>query len=206
MGREGKIIFIEGVDGCGKSTLVNNLKDKYGDKLCYFREPGSTPAGDKIREILLSDEISTNELTDVLLFTASRCEMYKSNIEKLLEDDNRIIIVDRSVVSTMVYQPMKYVYLNEPEKIKQMHQNIMCYNNFINYDKVIIYYMDVDSDTIVKRLANNERELNKRDSIDKSTIEVIQAMYRYVLDNYFKDKYVNSKNVDLENLIDNLLK
>ena len=197
---QGRLIFVEGVDGCGKTTLINNIKEKFGNDIYYFREPGSTPAGDKIREILLDDTIKTNELTDMMLYTASRCELYKNYLEELLEK-NKIIILDRSVISTLVYQPMKYLFNNELEKVKKLQDKIIEMNDFINYKKVTIYYIKEDPNIIHERLLNRPDQLNKRDNIDTTIIHIMQNMYEYVLNHYFEHQYFNSKDISLEDVI-----
>jgi thymidylate kinase len=47
--KKGKFIVIEGGMGSGKSTLYNQLKSKYR-KWSFYREPGSTPFGERIRK------------------------------------------------------------------------------------------------------------------------------------------------------------
>ena len=52
------LISIEGIEGCGKSTLIEQLKNKlpamYTERVFhFFREPGATPWGEKIRSLLL---------------------------------------------------------------------------------------------------------------------------------------------------------
>ncbi|MFA4960629.1 MAG: dTMP kinase [Candidatus Pacearchaeota archaeon] len=102
----GFYIVIEGGDGCGKTTqcelLYNKLSKEYG--ITRIREPGGTPLGDKIRELLLNkQEEELSAITELLLFSASRCH----SIEKLVMpalDRGEIVLSDRNYFSTLAYQ------------------------------------------------------------------------------------------------------
>ena len=97
-----KVIIIEGPDGCGKTTQVNLLREKI-PSLKYYREPGSTAVGERLRSILLDPEVGDlDPITEAMMFTASRIELYKHIKENSNDDD--VIIFDRSYISTYVYQ------------------------------------------------------------------------------------------------------
>ena len=74
----GKFITIEGTDGSGKSTQIGLLMDylnKKGVDVLFTREPGGTPIGEKIREIIL--DVNNREMapeTEALLYAASRSQ------------------------------------------------------------------------------------------------------------------------------------
>ena len=58
---KGKFIVFEGCEGVGKSTQLRLLKEyleKTGQKAVFTREPGGTPVGEKIRSLLLGEEMS----------------------------------------------------------------------------------------------------------------------------------------------------
>ena len=82
--KEGLFITLEGVEGAGKTTLVDfieNLLVKTGHDVVKTREPGGTKIGEQIREILLKNE--NNELTDdteLLLIFAARAQHIKEVI------------------------------------------------------------------------------------------------------------------------------
>jgi len=104
-----KSLFIsfEGIDGCGKSTQVNMLMEKFlksGDKASLVREPGGTKICEEIREVLLKnrdDEMA--DRTEALLMTASRAQLTKDCILNQLED-GIIVVADRFKDSTIAYQ------------------------------------------------------------------------------------------------------
>ena len=103
----GKFITFEGSEGCGKSTqsrmLSRYLKGR-GCKVVYIREPGGTKISEKIREILLNPKnkkISAN--CEMLLYMAARVQIVEEVIRPALLD-GKIVICDRFLDSTVVYQ------------------------------------------------------------------------------------------------------
>lgn len=100
-------ITIEGPDGSGKTTQIN-LLTKYlehkGYKVNLTREPGGTSISEKIREIILSTENEGMcDMTEALLYAASRAQHVEEKIRPLL-DKGEIVICDRFVDSSVVYQ------------------------------------------------------------------------------------------------------
>ena len=77
------IISFEGIEGVGKSTQINLLKDwfeKRNLKTIILREPGSTKASEKIRDILLSNDISLANETELLLMFSARAQLINEKI------------------------------------------------------------------------------------------------------------------------------
>ena len=118
------LISVEGIEGCGKSTLINSLtKDLptlYPNKTFhYFREPGATLWGEKIRELLLDDKLKRTPMAEVFLFLSSRSQLIQQHLIPLLEQENQVIILDRFSDSTFVYQG--YVQGLDIEYLKKLH-------------------------------------------------------------------------------------
>ena len=86
-------VTLEGVDGAGKSTQARLLADALGPGTLLLREPGGTPAGERLREILKD---ATVELTP-------RAELVDRVIVPALEG-GRDVVCDRFVDSTTAYQ------------------------------------------------------------------------------------------------------
>jgi dTMP kinase len=102
-----KFITFEGIEGSGKSTQSKKLYEfLLAAKLNVIltREPGGTKASEKIREILIDDEIEKLEAkTELFLNFAARLE----HVEKLIKPalaENKIVISDRFFDSTFAYQ------------------------------------------------------------------------------------------------------
>ena len=104
----GRFITFEGPEGGGKTTqakrLISRLKEE-GFEVVYTREPGGTPTGEAIREILQHNK--TNEAispaAEVLLFAASRAQLVAHVILPALER-GAWVVCDRFADSTTAYQ------------------------------------------------------------------------------------------------------
>ena len=100
-------ITFEGMDGSGKTTQATMLKeylDKKGVKNILVREPGSTMVGEKLRQIVLTDkENIIDPITEVYIFASSRSQLVREVIKPSLKD-NIVVICDRFVQSSLVYQ------------------------------------------------------------------------------------------------------
>lgn len=91
-------VAIEGIDTAGKSTQIEALRTLFPEAL-ITKEPGGTPAGVEIRNMVLHGNL-TNKTAELLLFLADRAEHTESVI---LPNMNKLIISDRSAVSGMAY-------------------------------------------------------------------------------------------------------
>ncbi len=106
--QKGKFITFEGPEGGGKTTQAQRLIDRLqerGLEVLYTREPGGTPTGEAIRDILqhhvTGEEISP--ATEVLLFAASRAQLVNHVIRPAL-DRGAWVVCDRFADSTTAYQ------------------------------------------------------------------------------------------------------
>lgn len=104
---KGLFITIEGPDASGKSTQIKLLKDYLQNKgydIVLTREPGGTKISEKIRSIILDKENKTmNSRTEALLYAASRAQHVEELIKPALKE-NKIVICDRFVDSSLIYQ------------------------------------------------------------------------------------------------------
>jgi dTMP kinase len=103
----GKFIVVDGPDGCGKTTqakLLAEWLEKQGADVASFREPGGTPIGEKIRQVLLNPEhVSMSTVTEVMLYMAARVQLWQEKISPAL-DANKCVVLDRWLSSTCAYQ------------------------------------------------------------------------------------------------------
>ncbi|MCQ2551184.1 MAG: dTMP kinase [Clostridia bacterium] len=100
-------ISIEGPDGAGKSTQINNIKKFLEDRNIPYiltREPGGTKISEKIRDIILDKEnVEMNYVTEALLYAASRAQHVSQVIKPALEE-GKVVICDRFIDSSFAYQ------------------------------------------------------------------------------------------------------
>jgi len=104
---KGKFITIEGIDGAGKTTQIQLMKEfleRNHQKVLVTREPGGTVIGEKIRQVVLDPQHQEmSYTTEALLYAASRGQLVKQVIMPAL-DRGEIVICDRYVDSSLVYQ------------------------------------------------------------------------------------------------------
>jgi len=105
--RRGLFITLEGSDGSGKSTQLKRMEsflNEKGYKTVVTREPGGTVISEKIRELLLDKNHSEMDgKTETLLYAAARAQHVAEIIEPALERGD-IVICDRFIDSSIVYQ------------------------------------------------------------------------------------------------------
>ncbi len=102
MPARGRLIALEGIDGCGKSTQARALAEALGATLTF--EPGATPVGARLRELLLAPEASPpSPRAEALLMAADRAEHVARVLEPALEA-GEWVVSDRYAASTIAYQ------------------------------------------------------------------------------------------------------
>ena len=121
----GYFITFEGSEGCGKTTQIEALAkalEARGKTVFITREPGGTLIGEKIRNLLQdpSHKNDISDMTELLLFSASRAELLASRIQPAL-DRGEIVICDRFYDSTYVYQGLgRAIDMNIVEQLNQI--------------------------------------------------------------------------------------
>jgi dTMP kinase len=162
----GKFITFEGLDGCGKSTQLEKLATALrAEKLTVVvtREPGGTPSGEKIRQLLLDS--STSGLAthaELALMFAARAQHIKEIIQPAV-NDGRIVLCDRFTDSTEAYQGGGRKLGSEP--VLALHK-ILCGN--LMPDLTIL--MDSDVATSVQRARRRNRD-QSADKVDEGRFE-----------------------------------
>lgn len=154
-------IVLEGPDLSGKTSVIEMLK-KDSKNYDFFREPELTIKN----EILLSDSISHSSISDILWFAISRHNV-QLQIEK---SDKKHIILDRSLLSSLVYQ-------YNTKKVIEM-------NRFYKAADVMIILL-VDKDTHKKRMIKRN---NGTDRLEEENNDIDVLSKRYV---NFAKKYNN---------------
>ena len=103
---KGVLIAIEGIDGAGKTTMVNRLKEHF-TRLHYsvstFKEPTDGKYGQKIRKLSEGGREDTSPIGEMELFLLDRKEDCEKNVTPAL-DRNELVIMDRYYFSSIAYQ------------------------------------------------------------------------------------------------------
>jgi dTMP kinase len=101
-------ITLEGPDGSGKTSQIPPLVEfleQQGLKVVSTREPGGTPIGNQVREILVNmkHKASMHPRTEILLFCSSRAQLVEQVVRPALAN-NEYVLCDRYADSTLAYQ------------------------------------------------------------------------------------------------------
>jgi dTMP kinase len=96
-------ITFEGIDRSGKTTQAKLLAKALGEEAMLVREPGGTPAAERIRELVKDPDVELSPIAETLLFGAARAGLIEQVIRPAL-DAGRTVISDRYVDSTVAYQ------------------------------------------------------------------------------------------------------
>ena len=165
-----KLISFEGIEGVGKSTQINLIQEwlkikGFSSKL--IREPGSTEFGEKIRDLLLSNDSDISAHTELLLMFAARAEMVNEHMINSKED---IILCDRYFHASIAYQG--YGRKLSLELIENLIQNINCPIP----DLTIIYDLDVRLG--FKRKANDD--IDRIESAGENFFEDVRKGYQQI--------------------------
>jgi len=167
-------ITFEGSEGCGKSTQVQRLTarlERCGIPYLVTREPGGTPIGETIRELLQfapHNSAMTAE-TELLLFEASRSQLVREIITPALKR-GLCVIADRFLDSTTVYQGAAR---------KLDHEIVECLNAFVVNDCVpdITFVLDVDAATAALRM-QKPRKADRMEQQPAEFYERVREAYR----------------------------
>ncbi len=168
-------ITFEGSEGCGKSTQVQRLAarlKKLGIPFLVTREPGGTPIGETIRELLQFAPHNSNirPETELLLFEASRSQLVRETIKPALER-GICVITDRFSDSTTVYQGAARRL--DREMVDRL-------NAFAAGDCVpdITLILDVDAATAKSRMQKKPRKADRMEQEPADFYERVRRGYR----------------------------
>jgi dTMP kinase len=97
----------DGIDGSGKSTQLQLFSDwlrQLGKTVVVCRDPGSTPLGEAIRDILLKrHDLKIDRTAEMLLYMAARAQLVKQVIQPALAAGS-VVVSDRYLLANVVYQ------------------------------------------------------------------------------------------------------
>jgi dTMP kinase len=99
----GLFVTFEGIDRSGKTTQARMLVDALGAEAVAVREPGGTPLGERVRELLKDPRGEVGPHAEALLFAAARAELCRQVIRPAL-DEGRVVVSDRFLDSSLAYQ------------------------------------------------------------------------------------------------------
>ncbi|MBX7076205.1 MAG: dTMP kinase [Methanobacteriaceae archaeon] len=169
-------IVFEGIDGSGKSTQINLLKnylEKNGLKVECIVEPTDETIGRLIREFLTHENATTDNMQKTLglLFAADRMQLM--NKIEAYENEGKVVLGDRSFYSSLAYQ--------EPQEwIKEI-------NKFAKIPDMVLL-LDIDLDKSVERTTGIDEFENKE------FLSLVQKKYQKLGTENGNFKVINANN------------
>lgn len=181
------LISLEGIEACGKSTLIEQLKKHLPKalgsnyQLHFFREPGSTELGEKLRHTLLGTP-NLSPCAQTFLFLAARAQLIQEHLRPILSRPNQVIIMDRFLDSTLAYQGI--IQGLGVEQLWALHQGPL-----LGLIPHRTYYLKLPFEVAMKRWqergtsnAFEEKILNQQLQLSKAYDELSQLFHqRYCL-------------------------
>lgn len=172
-----KINFItfEGIDGSGKSTIIKLIQEKLlalnlNKKVFITREPGGTQLSEKIRNIILDNNMLP--ITETLLYAAARAEHVHNFIKPEIAKGN-IILCDRFLESSLCYQGfLKGVGYKNVKLLNKLSVD--------NLKPDLIFFLNISTETSVNRISNNRTKKDRFDSLSIDDKKKIINAYDYV--------------------------
>jgi dTMP kinase len=95
------LITVEGLDGAGKTTLINSLAAHLDATV--LREPGGVPLSERIRALVSDPGMLVDPRAEALLYAAARAQLVAERLRPLL-DSGATVLLDRFVDSSLAYQ------------------------------------------------------------------------------------------------------
>lgn len=180
MQRKGKFIAFEGMDGSGKTTIIQMLKNELItknliDNFVFTREPGSafSKEAEKIRQLILDNENSFSSMVDALLFATSRRLNLEKGIWPALEE-NKNVITDRYTTSSYVYQGvLGDATLENIEIINKIATN--------QTEPDFVIFFDLEPSISVERITKMREGMDRLETSDISYYVSLRESYKKVI-------------------------
>ena len=158
---KGRFITLEGGEGCGKSTQIRLLVDylqRQGIETIATKEPGGTPEGKVLREMLVTgDKDKFDAITECLLYYADRrCHLTKLIWPAL--NQGKWVISDRYADSTEAYQYYGYNKRVEYDILKNMYKIVAG-----NFKPDLTIILDIDPELGMKRSFAKAEQMNVKE-------------------------------------------
>ena len=171
----GLFITLEGGEGAGKTTIANAVIDKLstlGIETLYTREPGGIKIAEKIREVILDrDHTEMDCRTEALLYAAARRQHLVVKVKPAM-DEGRIVLCDRFVDSSIVYQGYaRGIGMDEVREINQFAIE--------GFMPDLTIFFDIKPEIGLARIAaNDSREVNRLDLEGLAFHELVYEGYK----------------------------
>ena len=147
----------DGIDGVGKTTQINLFCDwlkQLGHEVVTCRDPGSTPLGESIRDILLkSESMPIHRRSEMLLYMAARAQLIEEIIVPA-QARGKTVVCDRFLLANIVYQG--YAGGIDIDSIRQVGEVATC-----NIQPKLTFLLDMSVEDAIGRM---NRTLDRMES------------------------------------------
>jgi dTMP kinase len=170
-------VTFEGLEGCGKTTQIKLLAEALTARGCNvlsLREPGGTPIGDQIREVL--HDLRNHDMeprAEILLYNAARAQIVEQRIKPHLAAGG-IVLCDRFADSTIAYQG----YGRELDLADVRHIVAFATQNLT---PDLTLYLDIDVEAGLARRRTGGGEWNRMDAQTVEFYRRVQQGYRALM-------------------------
>ena len=158
---KGIFITLEGPDGSGKSTQVENIKSYFvnaGREVVVSREPGGTSISEKLRNIVLDNENDEmDDITEMFIYAAARAQHVSEKIRPALER-GAVVICDRFVDSSIAYQGYGR---NLGDQVGEVNRDATC-----GLEPDVTFFMDLDPEVGRSRIGKDVRDRLEQQKLD----------------------------------------
>jgi len=173
-----RFISFEGIDFSGKSTQIQNLKEKLiesDQEVLVLREPGGTAISELIRDILLDkNNLSMTSTTELLLYSAARNQVLNEQIIPALKS-GVFVIADRYVDSTTAYQGYgRQISLDLIQQINHIATNDLLPS--------LTFFLDLPLDKMINRQKIVKNEIDRLESAGLDFFNRVREGYLKIAD------------------------
>ncbi len=192
------LITLDGIDGVGKSTQIDRLREHLrflGHEVVCVRDPGSTPTGLKLREILLDSDLQMHRRTEAMLFMASRCELIETVVRPSLES-GKTVISDRFLLANVVYQS-----IGGEVAAEELWRMGRWANNGLEPD--LTFLLDMPAESAVGRI---DRPADRMEARGVSYLESVRQAFLEQLPNSSPKTVIVNADQDIDQVTADLLR
>ncbi|MEA2376648.1 MAG: dTMP kinase [Thermoleophilaceae bacterium] len=164
----GLFVTFEGIDRSGKTTQARLLTEALGDDAVGVREPGGTPAGERVRDLLKDAAVPLGPEAEALLFAAARGELVSRVIRPALEE-GRVVVSDRFLDSSLAYQGgARGLGVDEVERI----------NRFATGGLVpdLTFLLEIDPSSAAERAGESDRFEDEGSSLQQAVRDAYERL------------------------------
>jgi dTMP kinase len=150
------IIAFEGIDGSGKDSVIQKITQRCSNRgitsKCFYIVGGSELA-DRIRDIMFYSDVEMSEASRELFYTIIRMEVFKEADRYHKENPDHLLIFNRTIVSSLVYQALVSQDKNAVRRISDLYSASVNFNSSGSAatDIDTMFYLKISLETSIKR-------------------------------------------------------